>query len=112
MENGIVLKFETLYGWKTSDKYLVPVEYSPIRVVSAKGRVIQEYDNTITKEDILNFETYLKDLAMEGIMIGEAPKNIINEAEKRGIEIRESEPKAKLKIRVISRRNKLFEGKR
>jgi hypothetical protein len=111
MENETILKFETLYGWRTSKKYQVPVEYQLFPVcecfersvcrsnIPTKGRIVQEYDNMISKEDIIEFDSQLQDLAMKGVMVGRAPESIINEAQKYGIEIRLRE---KLRLKVLS----------
>lgn len=90
------VEFETRYGWKSSRKFLVPVEYEKR---NEKGRAIQEYDNTITEEDVLKFDRQLRDLALKGIMVGQADEDTSKKAKKYGIEIRKHE---KLRIKELA----------
>lgn len=115
-ENNNHVRFEKLYGWKTSAKYIVPVEYELPSLDRCmleslyqhkghgspkKGRAIQEYDDIITKEDVIKFNSQLRDLVLKGIMVGKAGEDAKKEAEKYGIEIRERDAKARLKIETI-----------
>lgn len=106
--------FETLYGWKSSKKYMVPVlrEYPAADdclslslnrngIVPSKGKVIQEYDSRITGEDVAGFYSIIRDLQMEGIMIGKADEIAKKEAEKYNIEIMDVHPRARLRVKRL-----------
>lgn len=116
MEEGIGnIEFKTLYGWKSSRKYIVPVlaEYPAADdcfLLSLKPRngpnydnrkVIQEYDSCITSADVSELQIILRDLQMKGIMVGEADEETKKLAGKYGIEIKEVNPRARLRVRKL-----------
>ena len=111
MENeDSMVKFKTLYGWKTARKYKVPLEYAipadkcfPETPTYGKPRVIQEYDSVIKERDVEEFYSVLRDLMMEGVMVGKSDPAARILAKKDGIEIRAiEEPMDRLlKVRVL-----------